>query len=122
VGELLIIGFERYMKFFNAAGFATPRVATLALTGNAAPILTSTAMRSLNVCQDAALQRIAATVRESAITRHQMDLERADRRSEALSQLKGTIIDLKSRMERKSGGPTRLTLADSVIQLACKAS
>jgi len=85
-------------------------------------MLQSDAMRCVGACREGTLQRIAAAVRESAMTRHQMDFERVDRRSEALTQLKGTIIDLKSRLERKSGGSSRLALADAGLQLSYKAS
>ena len=110
------------MNFLTAAGFATPRIAALAPAGNTAPMLQSGAMRCTSICQEAGLQRIATTVRESAITRHHMDFERLDRRSEALTQLKGSIVDLKSRLERKSGGHSRVAATDAGLQLSYKAS
>ncbi len=110
------------MSFLTAAGFAIPTVAALASAGNAAPMLKSAAIRSMGLCQEGALQLIATTVRESAITRHQMDFARVDRRSAALSQLKGSIADLKTRMERKSASRSRLATAETGLQLSCKAS
>ena len=85
-------------------------------------MLQSAAMRCISVCQDAGLQRIATTVCESALTRHHMDFERVDRRSEAITQLKGTIVDLKSRLELKTGGRSHLAVADAGLQLSYKAS
>ena len=115
------------MNFTNAAGFAMPRVAALASSGNTAPRLQHGAIRPLDatqsgIAQEAALQCIATTVRESASSRRQMDFERVDRRTEALTQLRGTIVDLKSRIERKSGGRSRLVMADAGLQLSYKAS
>ena len=111
------------MNFFTqAAGFAKPRVAALALTGNAAPRVQPSAMFSTGVSPEAALQRISGTVRESAITRHQFDFARVGRHAEALSELTDTLADLKSRMARKAGGRSRAGVADAGFQLTAKAS
>jgi hypothetical protein len=110
------------MSFFTTAGFATPGIAALAAAGNASARVQGSTMRSGSTGHEAALQRISATVRESAVTRHQLDFQRVDRRAEALTTLKGTLIDLKIRMERKSGGRSHLSSMDSALQLACRAS
>ena len=104
------------------AGFATPKVATLASAGNTAPLLKSATMCSMSLYREAAIQRLTNTIHESAITSHQMDFERVGRRSGAIDQLKGTIIELKSRVERKSSGLQRLTAVHVDLQLSSKAS
>ena len=110
------------MKFFTTAGFAIPGIAALSSAGDVAPRMQPASMRSSGASHEAALQRISATVRESAITRHQLDFERTGRRSEALSSLKGTIVDLKSRMERKSGGHSHMALIDAGFKVSALAS
>jgi hypothetical protein len=85
-------------------------------------MLQSGAMISKGTFQAAALQRLATTVGQSAVTRHQMDFARVDRHTEALTRLRDTIGDLKSRMERKAGGRSRLALSDLGLQLSYKAS
>src|SRR4051794_33306443 len=77
-------GFER-MSFFTTAGFATPGIAALAAAGNASARVQGSTMRSGSTGHAAALQRISATVRESAVPRHQLDFHRVDRRAEALT-------------------------------------
>jgi len=108
------------MKFFHSAGFAELRVAAMA--GNRAPMLQSGAMVSEGNFQAASLRCLATTVGQSAVTCHQMDFARVDRHTEALAQLRDTIGDLKSRMERKAGGRSRLALSDLGLQLSYKAS
>ena len=96
-------------------------MAALAPAGNRAPRVQARTIRPIEIAQEDTLQRIAAIMRDSALTRHQIDFERVDRRAEALSHLRGTIVDLKTRMEHKSGENARLSLADAG-QLSYKAS
>ena len=111
------------MASLTAAGFATLGMKTLLSPGNTESRLQSgRAIHPTGIVQDNIIRSISHSVCETALTRHAVDFERVDRRTESLVLLKDTLADLKSRVDRKMSGRSRLIFDTPALELSYKAS